>query len=261
MSSRHLPALRDERLSVIEFCADLSVADLAAPSAAPGWSVADVVIHLTLTARAVATPTALAVATTSDIERLNTRLVDDRRSHTTKHVVEDFTTWSRRGCAALTLLTMPGLNGIRVPLGELGRYPLELVPAMLTFDWHTHLRHDLAPALDRPVPATDPRRMASVLHWLTALLERSHTEALRWLDAPVAITLTGPGGGTWRIDRRGKRIRVRPAAAAGAAAHIAALALEFPQWGTRRLAWRDCAVAVTGDRELGTRVLDCINLV
>ena len=44
-------------------------------------------------------------------------------------------------------------------------------------------------------------------------------------------------------------------------AHIAALALEFPQWGTRRLPWRAGAVAITGDAELGARVLDSINLV
>ncbi|WP_280269371.1 maleylpyruvate isomerase N-terminal domain-containing protein [Nocardia wallacei] len=261
MSSHHLPALHDERRAVLEFCADLSEADLAAASAAPGWSVADVLIHLTVTARALVTPAAFALATTRDIERLNEQLVDLRRSHTTKHVLRDLTAWTGRGCAALTVLTAPGIGRIRLPVGELGWYPVDLVPAMLVFDWHIHLRHDLAAALDRPVPPTDPRRMAAVLAWSVVLLERSHRRALSWLEAPVALTLTGPGGGTWRIEPRGGRIRVRPSAAAGAAAHIAALALEFPQWATHRLPWRACAVAVTGDTELGTRVLDSINLV
>ncbi|WP_068032745.1 maleylpyruvate isomerase family mycothiol-dependent enzyme [Nocardia mexicana] len=261
MSASHMPALRDERQALLDFCADLSEADLAAASAAPGWSVADVFIHLTATVRALVTPTGFALATTRDIERLNERLVDERRSHTTKHVLRDLTTWTARGCTALNALTAPGIGQLRLPVGELGWYPLDLVPAMLVFDWHTHLRHDIAVALDRPVPPTDPRRMAAVLTWLTALLERSHRRPLSWLEAPVALTLTGPGGGTWRIEPRGGRIRVRPAPAAGAAAHIAALALEFPQWGTRRLPWRTCAVAVTGDAELGTRVLDSIKLV
>ncbi|WP_024799625.1 maleylpyruvate isomerase N-terminal domain-containing protein [Nocardia sp. BMG51109] len=260
MSSLHLLALGDERQAVVEFAARLSDADLAAESAAPGWSVGDVLIHMTATARALVTPRVVALALTRDIERANAQWVDERRSHTTKHIPGDFETWSRRCGGGLSVATAPGLGRLRLRLGELGWYPMELVPAMLVADWHTHLRHDIAPALDRPVPATDPRRMTTVLTWLIALLERSHREALGWLDAPVALTLTGPGGGTWRIEPRRGRIRVRPGRATAAAAHIAALAPEFPQWGTRRLAWRDCAVAVTGDTELGARVLDSIDL-
>ncbi|MFI5777629.1 maleylpyruvate isomerase N-terminal domain-containing protein [Nocardia sp. NPDC051570] len=261
MSSPHLLAMRDERRAVLEFCRDLGAQEWAAPSAAPGWSVGDVLLHMTITARALVTPAMAAMLTTRDVERLNDRLVDDRRSHTTKYLLSDFSAWSARGCRALAVLTVPGPSLIRLPLGELGWHPLEILPAMFVFDWHTHLRHDIAPALDRPPPATDPRRMTAVMAWLTALLARSHREALSWLDAPVALTLTGPGGGTWRIEHRAGRLRVRPGQAAGAAAHIAGLTLEFPQWSTRRMPWRACAVAVTGDAELGARVLDSIKLV
>ncbi|WP_286014388.1 MULTISPECIES: maleylpyruvate isomerase N-terminal domain-containing protein [Nocardia] len=254
-------ALYDERRAVLEFCRDLSPADWAAPSAAPGWSIGDVLLHMTTTVRALVTPSVAAVLTTRDVERLNDQLVDDRRSHTTKYLLRDFAAWSSRGCRALGVLTAPGPNLIRLPIGELGWYPLRIVPAMFVFDWHTHLRHDIAPALDRPPPPTDPRRMTAILGWLTTLLSRSHREALSWLDTPVALTLTGPGGGTWRIEPHAGRLHVHPGRAAGAAAHIAGLALEFPQWSTRRIPWRACAVAVSGDAELGARVLDSINLV
>ncbi|WP_067990667.1 maleylpyruvate isomerase N-terminal domain-containing protein [Nocardia pseudobrasiliensis] len=261
MSSPHLLAMRDERRAVLEFCRELDATDWAAPSTAPGWSVADVLLHMTSSVRALITPAATAVLTTRDVERLNDQLVDEGRSHTTKYLLRDFTAWSGRGCRALAVLTAPGPDQIRLPIGELGWYPLRLVPAMFVFDWHTHLRHDIAPALDRQPPPTDPRRMSATLAWLTGLLARSHREALGWLDAPVALTLTGPGGGTWRIEPRADRLRVRPGQAAGAAAHIAGLSLEFPQWSTRRVPWRACAVAITGDAELGARVLDSINLV
>ena len=261
MSSPHLPALHDERLAVLDLCRDLSPADLGAPSAAAGWSVADVLIHMTTVLRAVLTPAAAAYLTTRDVERLNERFVDEKRSHTTRYLPGELEAWSRRGYAALTVLTVPGLSAIRVPAGELGWYPLQLVPAMILFEWHTHVRYDIVPALGRPTPATDARRMTAILIWLTTLLERSHREALSWLEAPVALTLTGPGGGTWRLEPRGGRLRVRPGRAAGSAAHIAAMSMEFPQWSTRRVPWRACAVAVTGDTDLGTRVLDSINLV
>ncbi|WP_181063379.1 maleylpyruvate isomerase N-terminal domain-containing protein [Nocardia nova] len=261
MSSRYLPGLRDERRAVLEFCGELNEEQWAAPSAAAGWSVAEVVIHMTTGARALLTPSAAAIVATRDLERLNEQLVDEKRSHTTRHVLPDFDAWSRRGVRALSVFTAAGIRRVQLPIGELGWYRLDLIPAMLLFDWHTHLRHDIAPALDLPPPPTDALRMNAILTWLTVLLERSHREALSWLDAPVALTFTGPGGGTWRIEPRGGRLRVRPGQAAGAAAHIAALALEFPQWGTRRLPWRAGAVAITGDAELGARVLDAINLV
>ncbi len=261
MSSPHLPALRDERRAVLEFCADLTDADLAATSAAPGWSIADVLVHITTITRAVITPASVPYMTTRNVEALNEQLVDERRAHGPGYAIDEFATWSRRATTALTMLTTPGPKLIRVPLGELGWYPLSLTPAILLFEWHTHLRYDIAPALDRPTPATDARRMAALLTWLTAQLERSHREALGWLDAVVALTLGGPGGGTWLLDPRGGRLRVRPGEAVGAATHIAALSLEFPQWSTRRVPWRACEVTVTGDVEVGTRVLDSINLL
>lgn len=261
MSSRYLPGFGDERRAVVEFCGALNEQQWAAPSAAAGWSVAEVVMHMTTTARALLSPAAAAFVATRDLERLNEQLVSEKRSDTTTSVLPEFERWSRRAERALTVLSAPGPGWIRLPVGELGWYRLDLIPAMLTFDWHTHLHHDIAPAVALPPPPTDPRRMSAVTIWLLTLLEQSHREALSWLDAPVALTLTGPGGGTWRIDPGSGRLRVRPGEAAGAAAHIAALSLEFPQWGTRRLPWRAGAVAITGDDELGARVLDSINLV
>ncbi|MGV9679277.1 DinB family protein [Nocardia sp. NPDC003482] len=261
MSSPHLLAMREERRAVLDFCRDLDAAQWAAASAATGWSIGDVVLHLTTAARALVTPALAAVMTSRDLERLNDQWVDEARSHSTKHLLDDYARWSERACRALRVATAPGPGLIRLPLGELGWYPLRLVPAMFVADWHIHLRHDIAPAVDREPPPTDPHRMRTVLVWLTTLLARSHREALSWLDAPVALTLTGQGGGTWRIEPRGGRLRVRPGQATGAAAHIAGLAPEFPQWSTRRTPWRACAVAVTGDAELGARVLDSINLV
>jgi hypothetical protein len=52
----------------------------------------------------------------------------------------------------------------RVPLAELGCYPLGLmIGGAPAFDHHTHLCHDMAAALGRPVPPTDADRMRAVL--------------------------------------------------------------------------------------------------
>lgn len=46
-----------------------------------------------------------------------------------------------------------------------------------------------------------------------------------------------------------------------AAAHITGVALEFPEWGTRRANWRDRDVTVTGDVDYGAVFLDAVNVV
>ncbi|MEU7665378.1 hypothetical protein AB0B60_44015 [Streptomyces lincolnensis] len=77
------------------------------------------------------------------------------------------------------------------------------------------------------------------------------------LDARIAPTLTGPGGGTWWIDKAGA---LAPCDGT-VAAHVTAPALTFPDWGTRRSPWRDSDVTVTGDTELAARFLDAVNVI
>lgn len=157
------------------------------------------------------------------------------------------------------MLTGTPLNRIRIPLAELGRFPLRLVPAAMVFDHHTHLRHDMAPVLGRTAPASDPNRIAVIAEWMTAVLS-NQLEAARpeWLDRPVELTLSGPGGGTWRVETTGEVVR---GGGASAATRITAAAVEFPEWGTRRASWRDRDVTITGNEEYGARFLDAVNIV
>lgn len=260
--SDSLAALRDERDSVLEFCGALSARDWAMPSAASGWSVRDVVVHMAAVNRAAITPSAVRAVTSRQIERMNAEVVAESAVGTPDEALADFATWSGRGIAGLRAATLPGIGAMRLRVGELGWYPMRILPALYIFDCHTHLRHDIAPALGLPAPETDARRMTAILDWLTALLEQSHRTRLQWLEAPVALTLSGPGGGTWRIaPAPRKRLRVSVADESGTAAQIRGHALEFPAWATTRRAWRGCEVTIEGDAELGERFLDSINLV
>ena len=151
------------------------------------------------------------------------------------------------------------MGRLRLPLSELGHFPARLLPSALVFDHHTHLRHDMAPALGRPAPGTDANRMSAVLEWMTAVLANQLTAASpAWLDRPVALTLTGPGGGSWRIETSGA---VTPGRTEPSAAHISGPALEFPEWATRRANWRDRDVTVTGDLDYGETFLDAVDIV
>lgn len=262
MSSQSLAALRVEREALLDYCAVLDPAEWAAPSRAAGWSVQDVIAHLTANQRALVTPAALPAMATKQIERLNDRMVAKARSQSPVQVLAGFEAWSRRGIRAMRVFTGPGIGRVPLPIGELGAYPLSRLPAIFAFDWHTHLRHDIAPALDRPAPSTDNQRMSVVLSWMMALLQGSHRSRLAWLDAPLALTLHGPGGDTWRIEPAGKgRLQVRVGSPSGTAAQISGQSLEFPAWSTTRTPWRDSDVKITGDAAVAERFLDALNLV
>jgi mycothiol maleylpyruvate isomerase-like protein len=262
MTSECLAALRAERQAVLDFCTDLTADEWIAPSRADWWRVQDVVAHMAAGQRALITPAVIAAITTKQIERFNDRAVDKCRSLTPEQVLDGFTAWTKRGFVVLGVFSAQGVGRVPLPVGELGIYPLNMFPAMYTFDWHTHLRHDIAPALNRPAPPTDDQRMTAILRWLMALLQQSHRARLSWLQAPLVLTLAGPGGATWRIEPSGNgRLRVLRGAADGTAAQITAQALEFPVWSTTRMPWRDSDVTVTGDTDIGERFLDTLNLV
>ncbi|MFF0095103.1 hypothetical protein ACFYSF_34925 [Streptomyces canus] len=165
----------------------------------------------------------------------------------------------RRATTLLDVVRRTPAARVRVPMAELGRHPLGLViGGALVFDHHTHLRHDMAPALRRPVPPTDADRMRAVLTWMIAVLSDQVAQApVAGLDARIALTLTGPGGGTWWFDEAGG---LAPSEST-VAAHVTAPALTFPDWGTQCSSWRDSEVTVTGDAELAARFLDAVNVI
>ncbi len=253
-------ALRQERAALLALCRDLDDAEWRTPSAAEGWRVQDVVAHLASGFHGVFTPTVLTMMRSKDIERTNDVLVDERRGWAPAHTLAEYERWSGRVISVATAICRTPLAALHVPLGELGRFPFRLLLAgAFVFDHHTHLRHDIVPALSRPMPTTDANRMAVVLEWMLAVLSNQLRAARPpWLTQPVGITLDGPGGGSWLVHPDGS-VTAGPVDAA--VAQIAGTALAFPQWGTRRADWRECDVRISGDSEYGSRFLDELNVV
>jgi len=245
---------------VLTLCRDLDDAEWQTPSAAKGWRVQDVVAHMASGLHGVFTPKMLTLMRSKDIERTNDVFVDERRGWAPAQTLAEYERWSARVIRVGAAACRTPLAGLRMPLAELGRFPFRLlIGGAFVFDHHTHLRHDIAPALDRPVPATDANRMAVALEWMFAVLGNQLRAARpSWLTQLVGITLDGPGGGNWLIHPDGS---VTPGPVDAAAAQIAGTAVAFPEWGTRRADWRDCDVQVSGDTDYGSRFLDELNVV
>jgi uncharacterized protein (TIGR03083 family) len=251
--------MRDERCQVLSFCRDLDDEEWHTSSAAAGWRVQDVVAHMGSACHALFGPAALELIRSKDIERSNDVLVDKRRDWPPSRVLAEYEHWSQVVLRVMGAVSRTPLVHARMRLAELGRFPTGQLLCAIVFDTHTHLRHDIAPALGRPAPGTDANRMAVVLEWMMAVLSNQLRAAdPAWLDRPLSITLSGPGGGCWVVRPDGS---VAPGKLDGAAAQIDGAAIEFPEWATQRAGWRDRDVTVRGDSEYGERFLDAVNVV
>lgn len=254
-------ALRAERREVLRVCSTLTPDEWAAPSNAVGWRVQDVVAHLGSGCRALFTPAAVTVLLSNDIESTNDTMVAARHSWEPRRVLKEYTRWSARVTQLSNGVAATPLSRIRLPLAELGSFRVGLLlGAAMVFDQHTHLRFDVAPAIGLPPPPTDANRMSVVVEWMLAVLSNQLRQApLTWMDQPVSLALTGPGGGRWTVTGDGA-ITAGPAPGVSGA-EIVATAADFPEWATRRAAWRDRGVTITGNHEFGERFLDAVNVV
>jgi hypothetical protein len=206
------------------------------------------------------TPASLEMLRSTDIEQTNDQGVVERRHWSRARVMDEYERWSGRFCTLAAVMTRSPAARLPMPLAELGRFPMGLVMgSALVFDHHTHLRHDMAPALGIPTPDSDPERLSVVTAWMVAVwANQLRQHPATWLEGPVALTLRGPGGRTVYVGSDGlltDRVDLP------AIAEITAGAIEFPSWGTTRTPWREAAVEVVGDQAAAGRLLDSINVV
>ena len=254
-----IDAARRERAEVLRLCRDLDDAEWHKPSAAAGWSVKDVVAHMGSVCHEQFGPGAMKILRSTAIERTNDEFVNDRSGLTPAQTVAEYEKWTARAINLLRWTSRTPLGRLRIPVGELGRFPAAQMVGALVFDTHIHLRHDITPVLDRPAPATDDNRMAVITDWMMAVLSNQlRFDRPDWRDRAVTVTLTGPGGGSWTFGPDGA---MQPGRKSGAAAEITGISVEFPEWGTKRIDWRDRDVAVGGDEDYGVRFLDAMNIV
>ena len=264
MGLDRIAALRRTREDTLAFCRALTPEEWATPSRAAGWSVQDVVAHMGAISRSAVTPGMFKILTTKDIEGDNDVEVETRRSWPPSQVLEEYEKWGDRLVKLLALGQRPPLAKAPFKLAQLGVYPMALIASATTFDNHIHLRCDMAPALGRSLAPPERETLAVVNEWVVAGIPKMCRGELSFMDRAVTITLDGPGGGSWTVSPpAGKKAgRIEPApGSAPSAAQIIANPAEFSAWASRRVAWRDQDVKITGDEEYATRFLDAIRVV
>ena len=189
MTTDPVGALRRERSELLRLCRDLSDEDWQRQSAAAGWRVQDVVANMGSAYRALVGPATLELMRSNDIERTNDALVDQRRDWLPTRVIAEYERWSQVMLRLIGPVSRTPLARAPMRLAELGRLRVSQLLCAIVFDTHTHLRHDIAPALGRAVPDSDADRMAVVLEWMMAVLSNQRTRP-------------GPSGWTGRCRSR-----------------------------------------------------------
>ncbi|HYT39575.1 MAG TPA: maleylpyruvate isomerase family mycothiol-dependent enzyme [Acidimicrobiia bacterium] len=263
MGLDRIAAVRRQQEELVTFCRTLRPEEWSMPSRCEGWSVKDVLAHMTAAAHGVFTPWMFKLMAAKNVERSNDTDVEIRRSRPPEEVLAEYEKWSGRMATLLAAAQRPPLSMVPFKLGELGVYPMALVAGAVVFDTHTHLHYDMAPVVGRTLPPATPETVAVINEWVLEGIPKMCKTALSFLDRPLTITLDGPGGGSWGVVPRpgGATARIQPAPVAGSAAQITGGPGEFALWATRRRSWREQDVKIDGDEAYATRFLDAVNVV
>jgi hypothetical protein len=243
----------------------LSLQEWRTPSAATGWSVLDVVAHMSSGLHDMFGTLMLQVARSTDIEAMNEQAVGRRRDWAPEAVAAEYRRWAPRARIALRATQFPVLSRIRVPMAELGGFPMWSLASAVVFDTHTHLRHDIAPVISRPVPPAEPVVLSATVEWMMLVAANMGTAAVPMTEGrAVRFSFTGPGAGEWLLRRDGRKHgKLSAAPWDGTPSHvtISTAAADFPVWGTHRRPWRDYPIDIHGDTALGVAVLDTLRVV
>ena len=257
---------------LVDRCADvvqsLTAAEWELPSRCAGWSVKDLVAHASSNLHVVVEPAAAPSRPPPIAEDLQELLVVQRRDLTAQQVTEEFERYREPFLAAIAALQEEPLASTPMTMSDLGTYPMHQLADAFAFDLWCHLYVDLlvpTGPVERSVPEPEDDLLRPAIGWMLAGLPQMCPSVGKVLDSPIALHLTGSGGGHWILEPGQPRLVVKEQTTEGpesaeVAAKVTSSAVDFVMWGTARVPWRD-HVVLDGDRAYAERVLDEVNIV
>jgi uncharacterized protein (TIGR03083 family) len=232
MTTAAVEALRADHAALAEMAATFTPEEWAVPSGCEGWSVQDLVAHMTELFRSTVDPSAMPERDESGTERTMDRWVEAVRDLSPEELLAEY-----RSLGDQVLAVLPMIQGIEDPLdlGDLGTHPMHLGADAFAFDHYTHIRIDLlrptGPIDREPPPVTEDHLEASA-NWILSALPQMSPDAV---VAPIELVLTGPGGRTVHLGPEGEPV-----------ATITSTVDGMVRWATGRGPWQEL-VDVQGD--------------
>ncbi len=245
----------------------LTEADWDTPSGCAGWSVKDVISHVTSNQKEMVDPTPPPAEPLPPMkaEEAMEALVAPRKDWAPADVRAEYDRYSAAWFGALDALQQEPMASTVAPIADLGSYPLHSLANAFAFDHYCHLRVDmLAPTgpLQVSLPeATDAEVRPGIEWMLWGMPQMQAAELAAVVTQPLGLRLTGAGGGEWTVNPAGADGLVTVTDGIGTvAATVESGAHAFVSWGTKRADWR-ASCSVTGDEAYAAAVLDTLNIV
>ena len=265
MSYAGIIGMRSAGEDIVTVSSGLTEHEWQTPSAAAGWTVHDVVIHVGALLELLQAAVGGEAAPDLGIEAINDAVVAQRRDWDPARTVDNLNKQLTQALPVFSSLQEEPTASTQTPMVDLGTYPLHAIADMFTFDMTTHLRYDiLAPRgpITRELPPLDDVRLTPSVSWLLGGIPKMQPTLAGHLTAPLALRLTGPAAQEVLISPDADAITVRPldSAADKAAATLTSTSEDFLAWSTTRLPWRQL-VSIEGDRTVAADFLDALNLI
>ncbi len=263
MSREALESMTRSVAEVKQVITSLTAEEWAQPSGCVGWTVRDLVAHMSSNYKEVVEPSP-PPAEPLDLpaERMMDLLVEGRADWNDEQVRDEYLAYCDGAVAAIGALQEEPFASTVIPLADLGSYPMHQLADAYAFDHYCHLRIDLlAPhgPITREVPAADDALVGPAVQWMLTGLPQMQPGLERELGGRLRLELTGAGGGSWDLIRVGDEIVVEPASG-DADATVSSSAHDFVLWGTVRTPWRELCT-VTGDEPMASTFLDALNII
>ena len=248
---------------VKQVVASLTDDEWSMPSGCQGWTVKDLVAHMSSNFKEVVEPSPPPPEPVDlPAERLMDLLVEPRKDWSNADVRDEYLGFCDGAVGVLTALQEEPLSSTVIPLADLGHYPMNQLADAFAFDHYCHLRIDLLQPtgpIVRTLPAPDDDLVAPAVGWMLTGLPQMQPGLEQHVTGSIRLVLTGTGGGSWRIARAGDAIVVT-VDDTPADVTVTSSAHDFVLWGTKRTAWRD-ACTVEGDAAVAETFLDALNIV
>ncbi len=263
MSKEGLASAARSVAEVKQVIVSVSESEAARPSGCAGWSVKDLVAHMSSNFKEICEPSPPPPEPMNlPAERLMDLLVEPRKDWSWVDVRDEYLRYADGAVAALGALQDEPLASTPSALADLGTYPMHQLADAFAFDHYCHLRIDLlAPTgpIHRDLPPPDDALVGPAVGWMLAGLAQMQPGLVDDLLEPIGLRLTGAGSGEWRLipTETGIVVTAEPGSTA---ATVTSTAHDFVLWGTTRHAWRDDCT-LEGDERVAIRFLDALNIV
>jgi uncharacterized protein (TIGR03083 family) len=266
MTQRGVAAARrlvDQASAIID---SLTPEEWLLPSGCEGWRVQDVVAHLAAGAHLTADPaTSPPTDGTGTAEQQMEAMVALRRDWSADDVQREYSAHAKQAVDVLASLQAEPFASAEMALLDLGTYPTHVLADVVAFDHYCHLHADvLAPhgPIKRVAPSVDDELLQPVIGWMLLGLPQMQGRDLDVLQVPLALVLTGPGGGRWILTPAGAGADIQIDASDRACSEtVSSTAQDFVRWATARASWRGLAT-MSGDGGGGVRAfVDRLNII